>query len=79
MFSAFRNPWASPANVMYAYRMPCAARSAAMDSDCAGGTTGSSRPCSSSTGQVASFTCPTGARSTYSASHSGSGPISPSR
>ena len=79
MFSALRNPCDSPSKVMYAYGMPCAARSAAMDSACAGGTTGSSSPCSSSTGQVAPFTCPTGARSVYSASHSGSGPISPSR
>ena len=58
MFSASRNPCDSPSKVMYAYRMPCAARSAAIDSDCAGGTTGSSSPCSSSTGQVASVHVP---------------------
>jgi hypothetical protein len=50
-----------------------------MDSDWAGGTTGSSSPCSSSTGEVASLTCPTGARCAYSSADSGSGPISASR
>src|SRR2546430_1347416 len=39
MFSALRNPCDSPSKAMYAYGMPCAARSAAIDSDCAGGPT----------------------------------------
>jgi hypothetical protein len=59
--------------------MPCADRSAAIKSAWAGGTTGSSSPCSSRIGQVAALTWPTGARSTYSSSLAGSGPIRPSR
>ena len=77
--SAFLKPCDSPSNAMYACRMPCAASSSAMAWDCSGGTTGSSRPCSSRIGQVASVTCPSGARSVYTPSKPGSGPTSPSR
>ena len=77
--SALRKPWDSPAKAMYACLMPWAARSAAIASDWDGGTTGSSSPWSSSTGQVSSLTWPIGARSTYRLSASGRGPTRPSR
>ncbi len=50
--SAFLKPCDSPGNAMYACLMPWAARSAAIASDCEGGTIGSSRPWSSRIGQV---------------------------
>lgn len=77
--SARRKPWDSPSNARYAYGMSLAATASAKRSDCGGETTGSSMPCSSSTGQAVPEARASGERSSYVRSNPGTGPISPYR